>query len=75
MDDNRGAVRQGRALLAGLVRCGHCGRELRVTYNRASSATYYCDGAGPRRSIRCLVFGAKYVDREVGMQLCEAMKR
>ena len=73
MDDNRGAVRQGRALLAGLVRCGHCGRKLRVTYNRASSATYYCDGSGPRRSIRCLVFGAKYVDREVGKQLCEAM--
>ena len=28
----RGSIRQGEALLAGLVRCGHCGRNLHVTY-------------------------------------------
>lgn len=28
----RGAVREGAALLAGLVVCGHCGRQMRATY-------------------------------------------
>lgn len=74
MDDNRGAIRQGRALLAGLLRCGHCGRKVRVIYNRKSSAQYHCDGAEPRGSSRCLSFGAKYVDDEVGEQLCQAME-
>ncbi len=72
MDDNRGAIREGRALLAGLLRCGLCGRKLRVVYNRKSSAVYHCDGPGPRGSNQCLVFGAKYVDQEVGRQLCRA---
>jgi DNA invertase Pin-like site-specific DNA recombinase len=74
MDENRCAVREGRALLAGLVRCGHCGRKLRVIYNRKSSAMYFCDGADPRGARSCLSFGAKYVDREVGAELCRAME-
>jgi len=74
MDDNRCAVRDGRALLAGLMRCGHCGRKLRVIYNRASSAMYHCDGAGPRGTNRCLSFGGKYVDEKVGEQLCRTVE-
>ncbi|MET3524690.1 zinc ribbon domain-containing protein [Mesorhizobium abyssinicae] len=31
----RGPVRKGEALLAGLLRCGHCGRRLLVGYNGA----------------------------------------
>jgi DNA invertase Pin-like site-specific DNA recombinase len=74
MADNRCAVREGRALLAGLIRCGHCGRKLRVVYNRASSAMYHCDGAGDQRTNRCLSFGGKYVDDAVGEQLCQAVE-
>ncbi len=74
MDENRGAVREGRALLAGLVRCGHCGRKLRVTYNRRSSAMYYCDGADQNSAGRCLSFGAKRVDQRVGEQLCRTVE-
>lgn len=74
MDDNRCAVRDGRALLAGLLRCGHCGRKLRVIYNRHSSAMYHCDGAGPRGTNRCLSFGGKYVDDKIGEQLCQAVE-
>jgi hypothetical protein len=74
MDDNRGAIRDGRALLAGLLRCGKCGRKLRVIYNRKSSAMYHCDGAESRGSNRCISFGAKYVDQEVGEQFCRAME-
>lgn len=29
----RGAVNRGSALLAGLLRCGHCGRNLHVSYS------------------------------------------
>jgi hypothetical protein len=29
----KGAVRQGEVLLAGLLRCGHCGRKLQVHYS------------------------------------------
>ena len=28
-----GAVRRGELLLAGLLRCGHCGRKLHVAYS------------------------------------------
>lgn len=74
MRDNRCAVREGRALLAGLLRCGHCGRKLRVIYDRKSSAQYYCDGAETRGTKGCLAFGAKYVDERVGEQLCKAVE-
>ena len=74
MDDNRCAVREGRALVAGVLRCGQCGRKLRVIYNRKSSAMYHCDGAGPRGTNRCIAFGAKYVDQKLGEQLCQTME-
>lgn len=74
MNDNRGAIREGPALLAGLVRCGHCGRKLRVTYSKKSSAQYYCDGPGPRNVKRCLSFGSKLVDDNVGEQLCRVVE-
>ncbi len=73
MEDNRCAVREGRALLAGMVRCGQCGRKLRVIYNRKSSAMYFCDGAFPRGGRRCLSFGAKHVDNMIGEQLCQSV--
>ncbi len=73
MDDNRCAVRKGRALLAGLLRCGGCGRKLRVIYSRKSSAMYFCDGAGPRGTRQCLSFGAKHVDQAIGEALCQTM--
>ena len=40
----RGAVRSGAALLAGLLRCGHCGRKLTVTYsgNAGNVLRYIC---------------------------------
>src|SRR4051794_6845013 len=41
----RGAVRKGEALLAGLLRCGHCGRRLLVSYNgtKGDIGRYNCD--------------------------------
>ena len=37
----RGAVRRGELLLAGLLRCGHCGRKLYVGYG-GKAERYYC---------------------------------
>ncbi|MES0033560.1 zinc ribbon domain-containing protein [Mesorhizobium sp. M0040] len=41
----RGPVRKGEALLAGLLRCGHCGRRLLVSYNgtKGDVGRYKCD--------------------------------
>ena len=43
---SRGSVRRGEALLAGLLRCGHCGRKLHVAYSGAngSAGRYHCRG-------------------------------
>jgi predicted site-specific integrase-resolvase len=41
----RGAVRSGQALLAGLLRCGHCGRKLHVEYPRPGYIRYVCMSA------------------------------
>jgi hypothetical protein len=39
--ESRGAVRSGRALLAGVVRCGRCGRRLIVRYESARAGPAY----------------------------------
>jgi len=42
----RGALRRGQALLAGLLRCAHCGRKLHVAYSGSDgdTARYHCKG-------------------------------
>ena len=44
---SRGAVRRGETLLAGLLRCGHCGRKLHVAYSGATGdvGRYHCKGS------------------------------
>ncbi len=73
MNDNRGAIREGLALLAGLLRCGHCGRRVYVAY-RKGGALYYCDGSGQTKAKRCLSFGSKLIDQKVGEQLCRVVE-
>jgi DNA invertase Pin-like site-specific DNA recombinase len=43
----RGAIRRGEAVLAGLLRCGHCGRKLHVAYSGKGGNTgrYHCRGS------------------------------
>lgn len=59
--------RGGRALLAGLLMCGRCGRRLHVVYTgNAHAPKYRCDPSnfmpGPRR---CMAFAAWRADRLV----------
>jgi DNA invertase Pin-like site-specific DNA recombinase len=73
---DRKSARGGRALLAGLVRCGRCGRMMRVFYgSRAGHAhRYQCRGnvdtAGGKI---CIGAGGMRVDRAVASQILEAV--
>ena len=65
----RGAVRGGDALLAGLLRCGHCGRKLAVSYCGTGGAVlrYVChSGAINYNEPKCISFGGASVDEAVG---------
>ena len=75
MQDNIGPLREGLAMLSGLLRCGHCGSKLRVTYkSQPASAMYFCDGQiANKGGQRCLSCGSQLVDAEVGRLLCEAL--
>jgi DNA invertase Pin-like site-specific DNA recombinase len=72
MRDNRGALRDGLALLAGLLRCGHCGDRIRVAY-KDTMALYHCDAGSPKGTHRCLAFGSKAIDLKVSDEICRAL--
>ena len=73
MDDNQGAIRDGLALLPGLLRCRTCGSRLYVTYKK-TGALYSCDGGHAKGSRRCMSFGATGIDRRVGEELLRALE-
>jgi len=69
----RGAVRRGKLLLAGLLRCGHCGRKLYVGYGKAGR--YYCQGALVNHGTeRCISFGGLRADHAVGSEVLRVLK-
>ena len=71
--ETRGAVRKGKALLPGLLRCGHCGRKMNVSYS-GGAPTYYCHGGEGTGMMRCMNVGAVRVDRAVSKELCVALQ-
>ncbi|SAL67367.1 recombinase family protein [Caballeronia humi] len=73
----RGAVKRGGTLLAGLIRCGHCGRKLHVAYSgtKGDIGRYSCQGSminhgGPR----CISFGALRVDQRVAEEVLHRLE-
>jgi len=67
-----GPVRGGKGLLAGLLRCGRCGRRLYVRYWGAagSSARYVCTGDfGAAGGRYCIGFGGAAVERRLGEEI------
>jgi excisionase family DNA binding protein len=69
---SRGALRRGEALLAGLLRCGHCGRKLHVAYSGTNGDTgrYHCQGGFLNHGgDRCISFGGMRIDRDVGAEI------
>lgn len=74
----RGALRQGEALLAGLLRCAHCGRKLHVAYSGADgdTARYHCKGAAINHGSPqgCISFGSLRVDEAVSREVLSVLR-
>jgi hypothetical protein len=72
----RKSARGGRALLAGLTRCGRCGRMMRVFYGSRSGHAhrYQCRGDdGHVGSRLCIGIGGNRVDQAVAIKVLEAV--
>jgi len=71
----RGSIRSGNALLAGLLRCGHCGAKLCVAYPSGSSIRYQCSTRILSREHPCCVrFGGLGADRLVAEQVLRCLQ-
>lgn len=70
----RGSIKHGEALLAGLLRCGHCGAKLLAQYPGPRVIRYQCSGYLLNRDHACCVmFGGLRADRLVSEQLMHAL--
>jgi hypothetical protein len=76
-DQLPGAVRNGQALLAGLLRCSRCGRKLTVRYTgsghdvlRYSRIHGWLDNGEPR----CMAFGGPTVDAAIGREVLRVVQ-
>src|SRR6202023_1659979 len=74
-DESMAAIRAGQGLLAGLLRCGRCGRKLHVRYwgGRGTNARYLCKGDYDDGGQYCIGFGGGSVDRRVGQELLKVI--
>ena len=69
-----GSVRNGDGLLAGLLRCGHCGRKLKVLHNARHGARYICcTEAGYSADQKCIVFSNGRIDAAVSVEVLRAI--
>ena len=72
----KGSVRGGKALLGGVLRCGHCGRKLIVRYRgrNGSHKRYECSRKqGNELGKACISFGGFHVDKSVTESLFEVL--
>lgn len=71
----RGSVKRGGALLAGILRCGHCGAKLLAQYPGPTVIRYQCANYILDREASCCVsFGGLRADRMVAEQVLECLK-
>jgi len=69
-----GAVRNGGALLVGLLRCGHCGRKFKVLHHSKRDARYVCGShVDPSRETRCCAFSNMRIDAAVSTEVLRAI--
>jgi excisionase family DNA binding protein len=71
-----GSVRNGGGLLVGLLRCGHCGRKLKVQHNGLRGvARYVCNDANLNHAAqtKCIAFGNMRVDAAVSAEVVRAI--
>jgi len=74
--DRRGAVREGHALLQGLVLCGQCGRRMSVRYTRnGTTPSYECNQVHKQQGGRtCQFIRGDGVDAAVARLFLEALQ-
>jgi DNA invertase Pin-like site-specific DNA recombinase len=72
----RKSGRGGRSLLAGLLRCGRCGRMLHVAYSgKQAVPRYHCRGAHVNHGgAWCISFGGLRPDQAVGAEILRAVE-
>jgi hypothetical protein len=75
-NDRRGAVREGQALLQGLVLCGQCGRRMSVRYTRnGTTPSYECNQVHKQQGGRtCQFVRGDGVDAAVAHLFLEAIQ-
>lgn len=72
----RGSVKRGAGLLAGLLRCGHCGRKMHVTYSgtKGQVVRYGCRGAAINHGAGfCINIGALRLERVITEELLRVL--
>jgi DNA invertase Pin-like site-specific DNA recombinase len=77
MRGSSGAAKSGPALLAGLLRCGRCGRKIHVGYSGTGGRVprYHCRGAHINHgSTRCISFGGLRADAAVVQAVLDALQ-
>ncbi len=73
----RGPARNGGALLAGLLRCAHCGRKLHVAYSGSMGQClrYDCKGARINHGTgHCISFGGLRADQRVAEEVLRRLQ-
>lgn len=72
----QGAAREGASLLAGLLRCGHCSRKMRVYYAAGDrGVSYRCPRDSKTAHAKsCLRLSGKLLEHDVSAQLLTAVE-
>lgn len=75
-EDRRGAVREGAALLQGIVLCGHCGQGMTVRYPANGQICYYvcCQAHNQFAHKTCQSIRGNDIDETVTRLFLEAME-
>ena len=75
--NGKGAAKSGAALLAGLLRCGRCGRKLHVRYSGVDGRVprYHCCGAHINHGTEsCISFGGLRADQAIVRSVLESLQ-
>ena len=69
-----GSVRNGGGILVGLLRCGHCGRKLKVLHHARRDTRYICNREMDYASDKkCIAFNNMRVDAAVSAEVLRAI--
>lgn len=74
-DETVAAIRSGKGLLTGMLRCGHCGRRLHVRYwgRSGTTARYQCKGEHSNTGSYCIALSGAQVDRCVSAEILKVI--